>query len=281
MKLNLGVRLAVAAALTGAVPLVASANTITVTPPVDLTGNPSSTSATGSGLFVEAFDPALGKGFVEYLGPNWQSFAPSQVTPAGGVTMDFGIVQGTGTNTWATVFSGDTNPIDFVVMGVNSQATGAFSLEVTGKSTGLGTVRNSTVNAAVSNVSGAIASLPVVTGSGNPVVGLISTDAGNAFFNAVGTTLGNVFASGTVNGTAGGGAIDFWQATQVAGTPTATVKPLHYTNGSGAGQFTLSAQGDLQYSIPGGAVPLPAAVWLFGSGLLGLIGVGRRRVQQA
>lgn len=29
------------------------------------------------------------------------------------------------------------------------------------------------------------------------------------------------------------------------------------------------------------AVPVPAAVWLFGSGLIGLIGVARRKVQQA
>jgi hypothetical protein len=43
--------------------------------------------------------------------------------------------------------------------------------------------------------------------------------------------------------------------------------------------LTLSASGLL--SVAAGSVtppvPLPAAVWLFGSGLLGLLGVGRRR----
>ena len=29
--------------------------------------------------------------------------------------------------------------------------------------------------------------------------------------------------------------------------------------------------------IPTGEVPIPSAVWLFGSGLLGLVGVARRR----
>jgi ABC-type uncharacterized transport system permease subunit len=40
-----------------------------------------------------------------------------------------------------------------------------------------------------------------------------------------------------------------------------------------AGVWSLSTDGMLSYS----AVPVPAAVWLFGSGLVGLIGVARRR----
>lgn len=46
------------------------------------------------------------------------------------------------------------------------------------------------------------------------------------------------------------------------------------------GAITLSAGGLLNFvsaSGGGSAVPLPAALWLFGSGLLGLAGVGRRR----
>jgi hypothetical protein len=40
----------------------------------------------------------------------------------------------------------------------------------------------------------------------------------------------------------------------------------------------LSTSGDLTYTIAGvSAVPLPAAVWLLGSGLLGLAGIGRRK----
>jgi hypothetical protein len=41
--------------------------------------------------------------------------------------------------------------------------------------------------------------------------------------------------------------------------------------------LTLSSAGVLSVS----SVPLPAAVWLFGSGLLGLIGVGRRKAAAA
>jgi len=42
------------------------------------------------------------------------------------------------------------------------------------------------------------------------------------------------------------------------------------------GSIELDANGHL-FSTPISSVPLPAAVWLFGSGLLGLVGIGRRR----
>ena len=44
------------------------------------------------------------------------------------------------------------------------------------------------------------------------------------------------------------------------------------------GSATLSTNGTLTFSAnQASAVPLPAAVWLFGSGLMGLVGVSRRR----
>jgi hypothetical protein len=43
-------------------------------------------------------------------------------------------------------------------------------------------------------------------------------------------------------------------------------------------QVTLNANGTLTVVNPA-AVPIPAAAWLLGSGLLGLAGIGRRRLQ--
>lgn len=37
------------------------------------------------------------------------------------------------------------------------------------------------------------------------------------------------------------------------------------------------AQGSLQYAVSTSAVPVPAAVWMFGTGLLGLLGLNRRK----
>lgn len=45
---------------------------------------------------------------------------------------------------------------------------------------------------------------------------------------------------------------------------------------SGSQPVSLSAAGVVTFGAPA-AVPIPAAVWLFGSGLLGLVGIGRRR----
>lgn len=46
-----------------------------------------------------------------------------------------------------------------------------------------------------------------------------------------------------------------------------------------AGSWTLDANGGLSYGSAVAAVPVPAAVWMFASGLMGMAGVARRRKQ--
>jgi hypothetical protein len=78
-----------------------------------------------------------------------------------------------------------------------------------------------------------------------------------------------------------GSALDFYDITTTTAHKS-VITP--YQNSTGQGYWFLSSSGDLTYDIPvsggsssGGTVPLPPAVWLLGSGLLGVAGIARRR----
>ena len=110
-----------------------------------------------------------------------------------------------------------------------------------------------------------------VTGSADP-----------ASFNALAGNYGNVISTFNTAGAVGSSlyaalisqacTYSTFGATCKAFTPAVTTMTGIGTN---LGQWTLSQAGTLSYSVS--AVPVPAAVWLFGSGLVGLVGVARRR----
>ncbi len=89
------------------------------------------------------------------------------------------------------------------------------------------------------------------------------------------TKLGCTQFCGTINATGRG----FADSTGIF-----VSRPNYHTNGLGAGAAIISLQTsnlDLVDTTAGHflvrAVPVPAAVWLFGSGLLGLAGIARRK----
>lgn len=81
------------------------------------------------------------------------------------------------------------------------------------------------------------------------------------------------------NTTTVGSPINFYSLVPGANSraaPTLT----EYANSTATGTWTLASNGQLTYSIAaagGSPVPIPAAAWLLGSALIGLVGVARRR----
>lgn len=105
----------------------------------------------------------------------------------------------------------------------------------------------------------------------------LNTPADSAF--AGGNTALDTWTS-TLSGSAVGSvgqSLSFWLISNSASGGTPNVNTTQYANSNGASYWTLSANGTLSYAAS--PVPVPAAVWLLGSGLTGLVGISRRRKQ--
>jgi hypothetical protein len=118
------------------------------------------------------------------------------------------------------------------------------------------------------------------------VAGGLQQNGGQSFALSAGSVVGNVWGAGA--GATGGSTDLYGNFPSQLGVAVGSTNPVAFyglTGNGGTGQaqsyvlatsLTLSSNGTLA-----SAVPLPAAVWLFGSGLLGLAGVGRRRAELA
>ncbi len=111
------------------------------------------------------------------------------------------------------------------------------------------------------------------------------TPGGTVYSFSSGSTAGNVWGTGT--GNIAGSTDLYGQGADTSGIGLGTSAVLYgVTGNNGTGQVQSYILGNLELTADGtlktlSAVPLPAAVWLFASGLLGLAGVGRRRAGAA
>jgi hypothetical protein len=111
---------------------------------------------------------------------------------------------------------------------------------------------------------------------------------GQTYKWSYGSVGGNVWGAGGT--TANGGSTNcYQQCPDQSGIGLDTSAVLYGLTGNGntgqlqsyiLGNLVLTSAGTLE-TLGSSPVPLPAAVWLFGSGLLGLAGVGRRRAAAA
>lgn len=97
--------------------------------------------------------------------------------------------------------------------------------------------------------------------------------------DVAGDTINSYFAPST----GGAGEGNAWFAAHVAGFVTSTPDPQTCGTGGTIGVNGCTALSSAWFgggngeNFPPNSVPLPAAVWLFGSGLVGMIGIARRR----
>jgi hypothetical protein len=280
------VRFAVAGALMASF-ATAQAQTSPAVPPL-----PSSGSAD---LWLFVSDPSASQSFAEDTGISLSSILPttslvSGATLATSVSANFSVAASAALTSFINSANAAGQTLDWAVLG--GQYAGGTDNSSAAKKAGGSTVIASEPTAQGANIEQLVlANIETINGGINGDVSYLGTNGyaagGSVYKWANGSAGGNVWGA-SMGGN--GGATDLYgQGPDQNGITLGGTTGLFglVTNG-GTGQLqsyilgdnlTLSSNGVL--SISSGTstspVPLPAAVWLFGSGLLGLLGVGRRR----
>lgn len=223
-------------------------------------------------LFMSVWDPVAQTSYVNDLGVTMSNFLTNANTA--GYSLSYA-----GSNLLTSNFNlaGNTNLV-YNVAALDSVATtapfiGQTYLSTTNASaTTVASMSNQKVGAlsAVNNYVNAINGTDQNFATNNE--GLYTSSAGGlAYFGSGFGT--NWSTNSTFDSTAAvGTALNMWKLTPSSnsGLSKATTTKL-------AGQWLLNKAGALTYTAPPAAVPLPAAVWLLGSGLIGMVGVARRK----
>lgn len=245
-----------------------------------------------SSLVLTAWDDVAQESYIRDLGSMFLDFIPSAVTPAAGMTVNFAADP-----VFSSLF-GNNNAANIFwnVTAADATGTGAnLGRQILSTAT-LGTDAStfSTTNTGVSNAANQFTTFfnnannqpsPDSTTCGTSA-SCFSTDTGDLQYAGTksglpiwGKSWGGL--GGTLNNTGNlGDSLGFYSFVPNASLGFMQADRSRYENASGLASFTLAADGSLTYSIPGETtvVPVPAAAWLLGSGLMGLVGVARRRV---
>lgn len=131
------------------------------------------------------------------------------------------------------------------------------------------------MNGPFQNVANYVSAVNQAAGTTNTAENLsvvIPSSNGSAYYDIA--SFGNTWFQPVNSEAAIGSSMGFYFA-QATGTSTTAVDSSLFT-----GVWTLQQDGTLTYNQPS-TVPLPPAVWLLGSALVGLVGVGRRRTVAA
>jgi hypothetical protein len=195
----------------------------------------------------------------------------SQINNFDGVATVDQLNLGSVTN-FASVFGTPSSTTFYAVVAANNTATGLVSTAP---------FSNTYTGSALVNQDHAIQGESANWNS-NSSSGPLADLSGTANFNVVTGVCSATLCDGTQNSgvdqsvNVGSAAAFFNYAKASSRSPTTTTE---YTFNNQAGFFFLSDTGDLTWNLvaPTSTVPLPPAVWLFASGLIGLGVIGRRR----
>jgi len=234
------------------------------------------TTTGNSSLALLAFNAITGVYYVRDLSYTLNTFLPSSVTTLpgdGGVTGDkspeAGFTFVSSDAAFASFLAGqNTADIRWTVTAGDALTTGAGGVDrlLLASSTPL-TVSNGTVRNAIGGPSS-------LAGQNNPM-GLSTTGA---------TVLApflqnNILQANTLSLLDGVSNLFYFAATTQTGASSTLATQTEYGNSAGFATVSLASNGTFTYALAPAvaAVPLPAAAWLLGSGLVGLGGMVRRR----
>ncbi len=243
------------------------------------------TASNGNGLLLAVWDTAGSESEVVNLGYNYSqltaasgnlaptgpnaAFSSVALLPGGGsgLQLNFGTINGFTDG----LFSSTSSTLQFGVYAVQNGVPGAEGFEATASAAPI-TFAYGGVGTLVLNVQTEIANWAAVappSGNLEDTTGKTTTAVSNTAALNNGQLVTGWQFSGALNT-----AVAFYNVT------TTSLHKSVVTADSATGYFYLSSAGDLTYNVPvaGAPVPVPAAVWLLGSGLLGLAGISRRRI---